>query len=222
MTRLFLREVLPDAPSYYLPSTVRGGVSNTICLRVCLRVFPQNRQLLENRSLVPRPGPTPGRLRGRKDGCRQPSPELRAVRQAGSISRPGEPSTQHPRIHRRPRLPRGGRTCPGVGGSPNQQVGDSREALQALHSLWSSSRRGSGNRGTEQSLQASGRPVSARPSPCDPPPLVSPPENLSEFQWLGMEQGGRGLARRRRQEAEESRRPLSPPPSPLRREEIEP
>ena len=123
MMWLFLREVLPDAPSYYLPSTVRGGVSNTICLRVCLSVFPQNWQLLENRSLVPRPGPTPGRLCGRKDGCRQPSPELRAVRQAGSISRPGEPSTQHPRIHRRPRLPRGGRTCPGVGGLPTKRWG---------------------------------------------------------------------------------------------------
>ena len=72
---------------------------------------------------MPRPGPTPGRLCGRKDGCRQPSPELRAVRQAGSISRPGEPSTQHPRIHRRPRLPRGGRTCPGVGGLPTKRWG---------------------------------------------------------------------------------------------------
>lgn len=150
--------------SYYLPSTVRGGVSNTICLRVCLSVFPQNWQLLENRSLVPRPGPTPGRLCGRKNGCRQPSPELRAVRQAGSTSRPGAPSTEHPRIRRRPR------GCPGVagrapGGSPNQKVGDSREAMPALHPLWSSSRRGSGNRGTEQSLQASRRRL------CSPEPL---------------------------------------------------
>lgn len=37
-----------------------------------------------------------------------------------------------------------------------------------------------------------------------------------------MEQEVWGLARRTRQEAEESRRPLTPPPRPLRREEIEP
>lgn len=205
---------------YYLPSTVRGGVSNTICLRVCLSVFPQNWQLLENRSLVPRPGPTPGRLCGRKDERRQPSPELRAVRQAGSTSRPGAPSTQHPRIRRRPR------GCPGVagrapGGLPTKRWETRGRPCRPCTLCGPPPGAGPGR----EARSRASRPrdaVSARQSPCGPPPLVSPPQNLWEFQWLRMEQGGRGLARRRRQEAEESRRPLTPPPRPLRREEIEP
>ena len=180
--------------SYYLTSTVRGGVSNTICLRVCLSVFPQNWLLSENRSLVPRPGLTPGRLCRRKKGCRQPSPELRAGRQAGSTSRPGAPSTQHPRIRRRPR------GCPGVagrapGGLPTKRWGTWGRPCRpcTLRGLPP----GAGP-GIEARSRAS-RPrdaLSARPSPCGPPPLVSPPQNLSEFQWLRMEQGGPGTGKK--------------------------
>lgn len=184
---------------YYLASPVRGGVSNTICLRVCLSVPPPDWRLFASRSLAPNPGPTPGRRWG-EEGllCSVPAREpdavgrgpFRGARWERCGTRCGaQPSAKYTASRDPPtpaRPPPSGRTCPG-GSQPN-----GREARPAPHSLWSTSRRGF-SRGTKRSLQASGRPPSLLcPRPRGPPPLCSPPQHLSELQGLGVELGAGG------------------------------
>lgn len=193
MMRLFLPEVLPDAP--ILLSAIH-------CARRCVQhyMFTCLSQCLPTKLAARRerePGcPGPGRHGEDYAGGRTAVDS--AAWSCGQSGRRGPCPGRERQVHSIPGsadaraatqgwqdVPRGRE-----GGSRNQKVGDSREALPALHSLWSSSPRRSGNRGTEQSLQASGRPVSARPSPCGPPPPL--PRTSRNFSGWGWSRGSGG------------------------------